>query len=85
MKKLHLALTAAVAVAAGVLAPLSPSAAATAWNDGSHDEDTIINCQTGQPSTGVHANVGWSSPSGQVPRIGEKFYVRGYIGLVGMP
>ena len=85
MKKLHLALTAALTVAAGLLAPAAPSAAATTWNDGFHDEDTIINCQTGLPSTGVHANVGWSSPSGQVPKIGEKFYVRGYIGLVGMP
>lgn len=86
MKMLHKAVTATVAVTAGLLAPLSPSAAAaTSWNDGFHDEDVIINCQTGQPSTGVHANVGWSSPSGQVPQVGETFHVRGYIGLVGMP
>jgi hypothetical protein len=85
MKKLHLVLTAMTTVAAGLLAPLSPSAAATAWNDGFHDEDTIINCVTGQPATGVHANVGWSSPTGQVPKVGERFMLRGYIGLVGLP
>lgn len=88
MKKLSsikLALTATIAVAAGLLAPAAAGANPTTWNDGSHDEDTIINCQTGQPSTGVIANVGWSSSTGQVPKVGEKFYVRGYIGLVGMP
>ena len=85
MRKIHLALTAMVAVAAGLLAPLSPSAAATTWNDGFQDQDQIIDCITGGVSTGVSANVGWSSPTGQVPKIGEKFYLRGYVGLVGLP
>lgn len=86
MKKLRNTLVATVAVAAGLLAPAgSSSASTTAWNDGFHDEDTIINCATRTPATGVHANVSWSSPAGRVPRIGEKFYLRGYIGLVGLP
>lgn len=85
MKKLRNALVATVAVAAGLLAPASPSAAALAWNDGFHDEDVIINCQTRQQATGVHANVSWASLSGQVPKVGEKFLLRGYIGLVGLP
>ena len=70
----------------GLLLPLSTaSAATTAWNDGKHDQDTIWNCLMQAPSTGVSANVGWHSPSGQVPEVGEKFYLRGYIGLVGLP
>ena len=85
MKKLHLALTAMVTVAAGLLAPVAPTAAATAWNDGSNDSDQIIDCITRKPSTGVSANVGWSSPTGQVPKVGETFWLRGYIGLVSLP
>jgi hypothetical protein len=85
MKKLRNALVATVAVAAGLLAPAASSAAAPVWNDGFHDEDTIINCWTQQPATGVHANVSWASTTGQVPKIGERFMLRGYIGLVGLP
>lgn len=85
MKKLHLALTAMVTVAAGLLAPVSPAAATTAWNDGSNDSDQVIDCITSSPGTGVSANVGWSSPTGQVPEVGETFWLRGYIGLVSLP
>lgn len=85
MKKIHLALTAMVTVAAGLLAPMSPAAATGAWNDGSHDQDTIVDCITSSPGTGVSANVGWSSPTGQVPKVGETFWLRGYIGLVSLP
>lgn len=83
MKKLTLAL---LALLLGLLGPLAPVSAATpVWNDGKHDQDTIWNCITQSPSTGVSANVGWKSPTGEVPEVGEKFYLRGYIGLVGMP
>ncbi len=85
MKKIQLALTAVVTVAAGLLAPLSPAAATGTWNDGSHDQDTIIDCITRSPGTGVSANVGWSSATGQVPAVGETFWLRGYIGLVSLP
>lgn len=85
MNKLHLALTAMVTVAAGLLAPVSPAGATTAWNDGSTDSDQVIDCITSSPGTGVSANVGWSSPSGQVPEVGETFWLRGYIGLVSLP
>lgn len=65
---------------------LAPASAATAeWQDGLHDEDTIISCITGSPATGVSANVSWMAPDGQVPEVGEKFYLRGYVGLVGLP
>lgn len=85
MTKLHLALAAMLAIALGLLSPAPVSATTTTWNDGFHDEDQIIDCITTKPSTGVSANVGWSSPSGQVPKVGEKFYLRGYVGLVGLP
>lgn len=84
MRKAILALAATTTAVLGALAPVQANAA-TGWNDGSHDEDTIIDCITQSPSTGLSANVSWSSPSGQVPRIGEKFYLRGFAGLVGLP
>jgi hypothetical protein len=86
MKKLALAPLALLAILLGLLAPLGPASAGVAtWNDGKHDQDTIWNCLLQGPSTRVSANVGWLSPSGEVPEVGEKFYLRGYIGLVGMP
>lgn len=71
--------------AAAGLAPSAQAATAGEWQDGKHDEDAIVDCITGSPSTGVSANVGWSSPADRVPRVGEKFYLRGYIGLVSLP
>jgi hypothetical protein len=86
MNKLALAPLALLALLLGLLPPLAPATAGTAtWNDGTHDQDTIWNCLTQSPSTGVSANVGWKSPTGEVPEVGEKFYLRGYIGLVGLP
>ena len=37
------------------------------------------------PAPGVSADVGWRSETGQVPKVGEVFYVRGYAGLVSLP
>ena len=85
MKKLSLSLLTAAVASAGLLAPAVAGASTASWNDGFQDEDTIIDCITSRPSVGVSANIGWSSPSGQVPKIGEKFYIRGYAGLVGLP
>ncbi len=86
MKKLLLAPLALLALLLGLLAPTSTATAATAvWNDGTHDQDTIWNCLTQSPSTGVTAKVGWRSPTGEVPEVGEKSYLRGYVGLVGLP
>ncbi len=82
-------LASAALVLTTTLAGLGGSAATAAaggeWQDGKHDEDTVIDCITSGPSTGVSANVGWRSPSGKVPKVGEKFYLRGYIGLVSIP
>lgn len=81
-------LASAALVLTTTLAGLGSAATAAAggeWQDGKHDEDTVIDCITGGPSTGVSANVGWQSPSGRVPKVGEKFYLRGYIGLVSLP
>jgi hypothetical protein len=70
---------------ASVLALASPAQAAGEWQDGSSQSDTILDCWTGQPSTGVTANTGWWSPTGEVPKVGEPFLLHGYIGLVGLP
>ncbi|GAA3531295.1 Ig-like domain-containing protein [Nocardioides daeguensis] len=70
---------------ASLLALASPAQAAGEWQDGSSESDTILDCWTGQPSTGVTANVGWWSPTGEVPKVGEPFLLHGYIGLVGLP
>jgi hypothetical protein len=86
MKKLHLTLTAIVAVALGLLAPLAPAtAAASAWNDGKSDSDLLWNCVTDTYGPGVTANTGWWSPTGQVPKVDEPFMMRGYIGYIGTP
>ncbi len=61
------------------------SAAESEWQDGVTSSDTIINCVTQSPSVGVSANTGWRSTNGEVPEVGEKFYLRGYISLVGLP
>lgn len=83
------ALAAAVLTTTTVsLAPVlaSPASAAEGeWQDGVTQSGTIINCWTNQPSVGVSANTGWMSPTGQVPKVGEKFYLHGYISLVGLP
>ena len=76
----------ALALVPALVAPAhaEPSAAAE-WNDGTHDEDTVVDCITRLPSTGVSANVGWRSADGQVPEVGETFHLRGYLGLVSLP
>lgn len=86
MRKHLLALVALLGLALGLLAPPGAARAAVGeWQDGKHDEDTIWNCITESLSTGVSANVGWRSATDQVPKVGEVFWLRGYIGLVGMP
>ena len=86
MKKLVLAPLALVAVLLGLLAPLAPAtAAASGWNDGKSDSDHIWNCVTEQYGVGLTANTGWWSPTGEVPKVGEPFMLRGYIGYIGTP
>jgi hypothetical protein len=90
MKKLILAPLALIALLLGLLAPLAPataaaSAADSAWNDGKSDSDHIWNCVTETYGTGLVANTGWWSPTGQVPKVGEPFMMRGYIGYIGTP
>ncbi|HEU5036542.1 MAG TPA: Ig-like domain-containing protein [Nocardioides sp.] len=76
---------AATLLTASLLAIAAPAHAAGEWQDGTSESDTILDCYTGQPSTGVTANVGWWSPTGEVPKVGEPFLLHGYIGLVGLP
>lgn len=76
---------AATLLTALLLAITSPAHAAGEWQDGSSQSDTIVDCFTGQLTTGVTANVGWWSPTGAVPKVGEPFLLHGYIGLVGLP
>ncbi len=86
MNRLLMAPMALIALMLGLLAPMgAATAAASEWNDGKSDADMVWDCILQKPSTGVSANVGWSSPSGQVPKVGEVFYLRGYIGLVSVP
>jgi hypothetical protein len=88
MPKLRPSRLAVAAAAVGLLAPLvggvSASATTHAWNDGFQDQDSILDCY-GNLSTGLSANVSWSSPTGKVPKVGEVFYLRGYAGLVSLP
>jgi hypothetical protein len=87
-RPIRLALTAVLTTLVGLVALLvapPPASAAGEWQDGTSDSDTIIDCWLQKPVTGVSANAGWWSPTGQVPRVGETFYVRGYAGLVGLP
>lgn len=63
----------------------SASAAESEWQDGTSSSDTIINCPTQTPGIGFSANTGWRSPTGEVPKIGEEFWIRGYIGLISLP
>ena len=92
LKKLRPRLAAAFVVLATALgtvlgtALVSPTAhAAGEWQDGKSDSDSIYDCLLERVNTGVTANVGWWSPTGQVPKVGETFYLRMYAGLVGMP
>jgi hypothetical protein len=79
-----LLLTTVLALVA-LLAPLTPAHAVGEWQDGTSDSDTIWDCLLNRPNRGTYAQAGWWSPTGQVPKVGETFYVRGYIGLVGQP
>ena len=83
MKKLLLGLLATLVALGTLLVP--PAHAAGEWQDGKSDSDTIYDCLLKRPNTGVSANVGWWSPTGQVPKVGETFYLRMYAGLIGMP
>lgn len=76
---------AATFLTASLLAIAAPAHADGEWQDGSSESDTILDCYTGEPSTGVTANVGWWSPTGEVPKVGDPFLLHGYIGLVGLP
>lgn len=71
----------------GVAPTLAASASATEseWQDGVTSSDTIINCPTQTPGIGFSANTGWRSPTGEVPKVGEEFWIRGYIGLISLP
>lgn len=84
MKKLTLGVLATF-VALGTLLVPPAAHAAGEWQDGKSDSDTIYDCLLERTNTGVSANVGWVSPTGQVPKVGETFYLRMYAGLVGMP
>lgn len=70
---------------ASLLAFAAPAHASSEWQDGNPESDTILDCWTGEPSPGVTANVGWWSPTGEVPKVGEPFLLHGYVGLVGLP
>ena len=90
MRRSRLAALTATLLTAGALTLASTGAAPALaaegeWQDGYSDSDTIINCATQKPSVGFSAQTGWRSPTGTVPKVGEKFYLRGYIGLVGLP
>lgn len=61
------------------------NAAESDWQDGTSSSDTIINCPTQTPGVGFSANTGWRSPTGEVPKVGEAFWIRGYIGLISLP
>ena len=84
-RKTPLAVLASLLTASLLALASSPAQAAGEWQDGSSQSDTILDCSTRLPSTGVVANTGWWSPTGQVPKVGEPFLLHGYVGLVGLP
>jgi len=84
LQKLKLGLLTTFVALGTLLVPPSAHAAGE-WQDGKSDADTIYDCLLNRLNTGVSANVGWWSPTGQVPKVGETFYLRMYAGLVGMP
>lgn len=84
VKKALLALLTLTGLLLGLLAPPA-TAAGSAWTDGKSDSDLLWNCVTETYGTGVSANTGWWSPTGEVPKVGEPFMIRGYIGYVGTP
>lgn len=84
MKKALLTLLALTGLLLGMFAPPA-TADGSAWNDGKSDSDLLWNCVTETYGTGVSANTGWWSPTGEVPKVGEPFMIRGYIGYVGTP
>ena len=86
MKKLFIAPLAIIAMILGlVVQAATATAAVSAWNDGKSDSDLLWNCVTETYGTGVSANTGWWSPTGEVPKVGEPFMLRGYIGFIGTP
>ena len=90
MRSRRIAALAATVLAVGTLG-LAPSlapaaqAAESEWQDGTSSSDTIINCPTSTPGIGMSAQTGWRSTTGQVPKVGETFWLRGYVGLVSLP
>jgi Big-like domain-containing protein len=84
LKKLTLGVLATLVAGATLLAPPAAHAAGE-WQDGTSDSDTIYDCVLKRLNTGVSANVSWSSATGQVPKVGETFYLRMYAGLIGLP
>lgn len=85
LRSLAAAIASLTATALLAVSPAPAQAEGTEWQDGYSASDTLYNCITQQYSTGVTANVGWWSPTGQVPKVGEPFYLRGYAALIGLP
>lgn len=85
MKKLMLAPLALIAFVLGLLAPARPPPRRPAA--GTTASPTRTCCGTASPDLrhGRDANTGWWSPTGQVPKVGEPFMIRGYIGYIGTP
>ncbi|NHC44698.1 Ig-like domain-containing protein [Motilibacter aurantiacus] len=81
----RLALALPVLAAAVGATPSPASAAGQGWMDGKSDADTIIDCITQSTATGTSANAGMLVDPDRIPAVGERFWVRVYAGLVGLP
>ncbi|MFS3127263.1 hypothetical protein ACLM5J_02550 [Nocardioides sp. Bht2] len=84
-KRIFTAAALSLALTPMLTATISSAAGPGEWQDGTSSSDTVISCPTQTAGIGTSANVGWRSPTGQVPKVGEKFYLRGYIGLISLP
>lgn len=74
-------------LASGVLtaAPASADPAELRWTDGVSASDRVWECLPAGFADGVAADVGWATTTGQPPAVGESFYLRGRITLLGDP
>lgn len=76
---------AAVLAATATLTTASPATAQQTWVDGNWVSDTIISCATSQPAPGYTARASFAGDDGELPQVGEVFYMRVEVGLPGLP
>jgi hypothetical protein len=85
--RLATGMVAAVAMlgALGGTGSAATAAPADTWVNGDWVQDTIVSCITGQPAPGYTARTSFLAEDGDVPEVGERFYMSVEVGLPGLP